>query len=155
MTDQPAYVTPDLSLFGEDHIRRYLETGGAVGHEWNGVTTLVLTTTGRRSGRRRQSAMIYRQVQGNYVVIASYGGAPMHPSWYLNLGAEPRVEVNVGAQHLWAVARTAEGEERDRLWGIMTHDWPNFDIYATRTQRRIPVVVLEPTQGDGAEEADT
>jgi deazaflavin-dependent oxidoreductase (nitroreductase family) len=152
MTAESGYTAPDLSLFGEEHIRRYLETGGAVGHEWNGVTTLILRTTGRKTGIRRQSAMIYRRVRDDYIVIASQGGAPTHPSWYLNLCAEPRVEVNVGPDHFVANSRSAEGEERARLWAMMADHWPNFDVYATRTQRRIPVVVLEPLGEYGSEE---
>lgn len=140
---EPGYTPPDLTLFGEEHIRRYLETDGAVGHEWNGVPTLVLTTTGRKSGQPRQSAMIYGQDGDAYVVIASQGGAPTHPNWYLNLEADPDVEVQVGADRFRARARAAEGEERARLWALMTSIWPNFDVYRTRTDRQIPVVILE------------
>lgn len=142
---EPGYTPPDISLIGEEHIRRYLETGGEVGHLWNGVPTLVLTTTGRKSGQQRQSAMIYGQDGDSFVVIASQGGAPTHPSWYLNLVAEPSVELHVKAEHFAARARTAEGDERQRLWKLMTSVWPNFDVYQTRTERRIPVVVLERT----------
>lgn len=140
---EPGYTPPDLTLIGEEHVRRYLETGGAVGHEWNGVHTLVLTTTGRKSGEKRRSAMIYGQDGGDYVVIASQGGMPTHPNWYLNLVADPDVEVQVAGDRFRARARTAEGDERDRLWSLMTGIWPNFDVYQTRTDRRIPVVVLE------------
>jgi deazaflavin-dependent oxidoreductase (nitroreductase family) len=125
-------------------VRRYLETGGDVGHEWNGVHTLVLTTTGRTSQQRRRSAMIYGRDGAAFVVIASQGGAPTHPNWYLNLVANPRVELDVGPDHLQARARTAEGDERARLWHVMTAIWPNFDVYQSRTERTIPVVVLEP-----------
>jgi deazaflavin-dependent oxidoreductase (nitroreductase family) len=142
MTEQ-GYTPPDLTLIGEEHVRRYLETDGAVGHEWNGVPTLVLTTTGRKSGQQRRSAMIYGQHGDAFVVIASQGGAPVHPNWYLNLEAEPSVELQVGAEHFAARARTAEGEERERLWALMASIWPNFNVYQTRTDRRIPVVVLE------------
>lgn len=140
---EPGYTPPDLTLIGEEHVRRYLETGGAVGHEWNGVHTLVLTTTGRKSGEKRRSAMIYGQDGGDYVVIASQGGMPTHPNWYLNLVADPDVEVQVAGDRFRARARTAEGDERDRLWSLMTGIWPNFDVYQKRTDRRIPVVVLE------------
>lgn len=155
---EPGYTAPDLALFGDDHVRQYLETGGAVGHDWNGVPALVLTTTGRRSGEPRRSAMIYGRAtisgqaaisgQGRdaYVVIASQGGAPTHPNWYLNLVADPNVEVDVGPDRLVARARTAEGDERSRLWALMAGVWPNFDIYRTRTERQIPVVVLEPVR---------
>lgn len=139
---EPGYTPPDLSLFGDEHVRLYRETGGAVGHEWSGVHTLVLTTTGRKSGEARSSAMIYGESDGAYIVVASQGGAPTHPNWYLNLVAHPNVELQVGPERFPARARTAEGDERERLWKVMTSIWPNFDVYQTRTERRIPVVVL-------------
>jgi deazaflavin-dependent oxidoreductase (nitroreductase family) len=145
MSTEPGYTPPDITLVGDEHVRRYLETGGAVGHEWNGVHTLVLTTTGRKSGQPRRSAMIYGQDGDALVVIASQGGAPAHPSWYLNLVAEPHVGVQVGAERIGARARTAEGDERARLWNVMARIWPNYDVYQTRTERRIPVVILERT----------
>jgi deazaflavin-dependent oxidoreductase (nitroreductase family) len=141
---EPGYVPPDLTLFGDEHVRRYLETDGAVGHEWSGVHTLLLTTTGRKSGLQRISPMIYGQDGDSYVVIASQGGAPTHPLWYLNLLAQPEVRVQVGARQFEARASAAEDSERDRLWTLMTSIWPNFDVYQTRTDRRIPVVVLAP-----------
>ena len=137
------YTAPDLTLIGDEHVRRYLETGGAVGHDWNGVGTLVLTTTGNKTGAVRQNAMIYGRAGDAYVVIASYGGAPAHPAWYRNLVADPDVRVQVGPDDIPVRARTAEGEERDRLWATMTAIWPNFDVYQSRTDRQIPVVVLE------------
>jgi deazaflavin-dependent oxidoreductase (nitroreductase family) len=143
---EDSYKQPDLSLIGDEHVRRYVETNGAVGHEWSGVHTLVLTTTGRRTGERRSSAMIYGEDGGRYVVMASLGGAPMHPKWFLNLRANPEVEVQVGAKRFRAHAREAMGDERDRLWSLMTGIWPNFDLYQSRTERRIPVVVLEPVR---------
>ena len=142
MTEE-GYTAPDISLVGDEHVRRYRETDGEVGHEWNGVLTLLLTTTGRRSGEPRTSAMIYGTDGDAFVVIASQGGMPTHPNWYRNLTADPTVELQVGADRFAAVARTAEGEERDRLWSLMTSVWPNFDVYQSRTERRIPVVVLE------------
>src|ERR1700712_3207987 len=108
---EPGYTPPDPTLVGEEHVRRYLETGGAVGHEWSGVHTLLLTTTGRKSGQPRISPMIYGRDGASYAVIASQGGAPTHPNWYLNLLADARVEVHVGAEHFAATARAAEGEE--------------------------------------------
>lgn len=144
MSNEPGYTPPDISLVGAEHVRRYLETGGAVGHEWNGVRTLVLTTTGRRSGEPKQSAMIYGSDGDAYLVIASNGGSPTHPAWYLNLVADPAAQVQVGADTIAVTARTAAGAERDRLWSLMTGIWPNFDVYQTRTARRIPLVVLEP-----------
>ena len=143
-TNEPGYTAPDLTLIGDEHVRRYLETSGEVGHEWNGVHTLVLTTTGRTTGEQRQHAMIYGADGDAFVIIASNGGSPTHPAWYLNLEADPAVRIQVGPDDLAARARTAEGDERDRLWSLMTSIWPNFDVYQSRTERRIPVVVLEP-----------
>jgi deazaflavin-dependent oxidoreductase (nitroreductase family) len=144
MTEQ-GYTAPDLTLVGEEHVRRYLETDGEVGYEWNGATALVLTTTGRRSGQPRQSALIFGRDGDNFVVVASKGGAPTHPTWYLNLTANPDVEVQVRAEKFRAKARTASDPgERARLWAVMTAMWPNYDVYTTRTDRQIPVVVLEP-----------
>ncbi|MBX6389279.1 MAG: nitroreductase family deazaflavin-dependent oxidoreductase [Frankia sp.] len=152
-TEQPAatssYQAPNLTLIGEGHVRRYLETNGEVGHIWNGVTCLLLWTTGRRSGQRRVTPLIYcRDDQSdNLVIIASYGGAPNHPAWYLNLTADPQVEVQVAADRFPATARTAVGEERTRLWELMARQWPNYNEYTRRTTREIPVVVLEPNRG--------
>ena len=143
--NEQGYTPPDLSLFGAEHTRRYQETDGAVGHEWSGVHTLLLTTTGRTSGLARISPMIYGQDGADYVVVASQGGLPKHPHWYLNLQAEQAVEVQVGAERFVARAQAAEGAERARLWSLMSDIWPNFDVYQSRTDRRIPVVVLRPS----------
>jgi deazaflavin-dependent oxidoreductase (nitroreductase family) len=132
-------------LFGQEHVEAYRESGGEVGHEWQpGVYTLLLTTTGRRTDERRTAPLIYVQDGDDYVVIASKGGADTHPAWYLNLDADPAVELQVGSEVMPARARTASGEEASRLWTRMAEVWPDYDEYATRTDRRIPVVVLTP-----------
>jgi deazaflavin-dependent oxidoreductase (nitroreductase family) len=143
-TTPPPYVQPDVSLIGDEHVRRYEETEGAVGYEWNGATCLVLTTIGRKTGKTRKFALICGQDGDNYLVVASKGGAPTHPGWYLNVSANPEVTVQVRAEKFAARARTATAEEKPRLWKIMTDVWPNYDVYTTRTTRDIPVVVLEP-----------
>ncbi|HKN97430.1 MAG TPA: nitroreductase family deazaflavin-dependent oxidoreductase [Pseudonocardiaceae bacterium] len=125
-----------------DHIRQYVSTGGASGHDWNGISTLLLTTTGRRTGVRRRTALIYRQVGDDYVVVASRGGDDHHPAWYLNLAADPDVTVQVRDDVFDARASTAEGDERARLWPLMVEVFPNYDEFQKRTDRRIPVVVL-------------
>jgi deazaflavin-dependent oxidoreductase (nitroreductase family) len=130
-------------LFGEEHVRRYRQTGGEEGYHWNGVRTLILTTTGRRSGAERSKALIFGEDDGRYVVVASYGGAPRHPEWYLNLTDHPEVEVQVKEDRFHAKARTAQGEERERLWELMAQIWPQYDQYQRRTDRQIPVVILE------------
>jgi deazaflavin-dependent oxidoreductase (nitroreductase family) len=142
---EPAYQAPDLTLIGEEHIRQYRATDGEVGYLWNGVPTLLLTTTGRRSGQPRTSALIFGRDGDDYLVVASMGGAPSHPSWYLNLTASSAAEIQVRAEHVAVVARTASDDEKPRLWNIMTDVWPNYDVYQSRTDRAIPVVVLSPT----------
>ena len=132
------------NLFGEEHVRRYRETGGAVGQIWReGSTVLLLTTTGRRSGEPRTTPLIYAQDGDRYVIVASKGGAPEHPGWYRNLQRTPDVELQVGNEVFSALARTASGEERERLWRLANEVWSHYDEYARKTEREIPVVVLE------------
>jgi deazaflavin-dependent oxidoreductase (nitroreductase family) len=140
---EPGYTSPDLSLFGDEHVRRYEETDGEEGYLWNGATILVLTTTGRKSGEPRKFALIYGSRGDDLVVVASKGGAPDHPGWYKNLLAHADASVQVRGERFAVRARTAEGAERDELWRLMNRSWPNYDTYATRTDRVIPVVVLE------------
>ncbi len=139
------YTQPDLMLLGEDHIRAYRETGGEVGYIWNGAPTLLLTATGRRTGQERTSALIFGRDGHDYLIVASMGGAPKHPVWYLNLQAEPDATIQVQAETLAVVARTASAAEKPRLWEIVTDVWPNYDVYQSRTDRDIPIVVLSPT----------
>ncbi|NKE59454.1 nitroreductase family deazaflavin-dependent oxidoreductase [Lentzea sp. PSKA42] len=131
------------------HIQKYVETNGAEGHEWRpGVHTLLLTTKGRKSGELRRTALIYQpDGSGNYVVVASQGGKPQHPSWYLNLSEDPVVDVQVAADKFQARARTAGPDERDQLWKLMNEVWPAYSDYQKKTDREIPVVVLEPISG--------
>ena len=132
------------------HIRRYLDSDGADGHEWRpGVYTLLLTTRGRRSGRLRRTALIYGRDGDRYLVVASKGGARTHPLWYLNLTADPEVQVQVGAEKFTARACTAGAEEQPRLWRLMAEIWPDYDHYQRRTSREIPVVILERVENAG------
>jgi deazaflavin-dependent oxidoreductase (nitroreductase family) len=134
-------------LFGDAHVRRYRETGGEVGHIWRrGAKTLLLTTRGRKSGNPTTAPLIYEQDGDTYVVVASKGGAPKHPGWYRNLVKDPSVEVQVMDDVFAAQARTATGEERERLWRLAAQQWPDYDAYQRRTDRQIPVVVLERVQ---------
>ena len=130
-------------LFGQEHVKRYRETGGAEGHEWQGVTVLLLSTTGRRSGVQRTTPLIYGRHGDDYVVVASRGGANSDPAWYLNLVANPEVEVQVLADRFAARARTAAGDERLALWRSMAERWPAYNDYQSKTKREIPVIVLE------------
>ena len=131
-----------------EHIQKYVETNGAEGHEWRpGVHTLLLTTKGRKSGEMRRTALIYQPSGDDHVVVASQGGKPTHPAWYLNLEEEPVVDVQVAAEKFQARARTAGPDERDRLWKLMNEVWPAYAEYQQKTDREIPVVVLEPVKG--------
>ena len=148
-----AKPAPGLSPFAQDHIKHYLESGGKEGHLWGSAraayggrsqTTLLLTVTGRKSGQRLIFPLIYGQAAGGYVVVASKGGAPQHPGWYLNLLANPKVEVQVGTSRFPAVARVLAGEERGAIWQHMVNQFPPYAEYQQNTAREIPVVMLEP-----------
>ncbi|MFC6091091.1 nitroreductase family deazaflavin-dependent oxidoreductase [Saccharothrix lopnurensis] len=128
----------------KEHIRKYVETDGAEGHEWRpGVFTLLLTTQGRKSGQPRRTALIYQPHGDAYVVVASNGGASDDPAWFKNMRADNTAEVQVLADRFQVRSRVATGEERERLWRLMTEVWPDYDEYTRKTDREIPVVVLE------------
>ncbi|HEY2488679.1 MAG TPA: nitroreductase family deazaflavin-dependent oxidoreductase [Streptosporangiaceae bacterium] len=134
-------------LFGREHVSRYVETDGREGHDWNGVQTLILTTTGRKSGRKISTPLIYGRRGDDYLVVASKGGADQPPAWYLNLQADPEVEVQVLADKFAARARTATADEKPALWRQMAQIWPDYDNYQRKTERSIPVVILERQPG--------
>ena len=126
-----------------DHARKYIETNGEEGHIWRGVPTLLLTTTGKRTGEPYTTPLIYGTDGDRYVIVASRGGAPEHPQWYRNLVAEPMVGLQVKAHKFQARARTASAEEKPALWRMMAGIWPAYDEYQAKTERDIPVVILE------------
>jgi deazaflavin-dependent oxidoreductase (nitroreductase family) len=136
----------------KNHLARYLASNGADGYLWDAslgggkglVPTLLLTTVGHKSGRILTLPLIFGQSGPSYVVVASKGGAPAHPSWYLNLQASPEVQVQVKAERFTAHARTAAGEERAALWTKMVELYGPYAHYQAKTTRQIPVVVLEP-----------
>ena len=132
------------TLYGEEHVRTYRETGGKVGHIWRkGSKILLLTTTGRTSGKPRTTPLIYENDGDRYVIVASKGGAPEHPGWYLNLEKNSEVELQVLDDVFKARAYTAEGEERARLWELVNQQWPDYEKYTESTDREFPIVVLE------------
>lgn len=151
MTD--AKLAPNMPDWMVEHTRRYLASGGTDGHMYRiaqpgrpemTVPSLLLTTKGRRSGERFIFPLFYGKVGDGYVVVASKGGAPEHPGWYRNILADPMVEVQVGTRKMRARARTTSGEERARLWQQALEFWPPYADYQKKTEREIPVVVLEP-----------
>ena len=131
-------------IFGGLHRSVYRRTGGRVGGKMGKVPVLLLTTTGRKSGQPRTQPLSYTEAGDGYAVIASKGGAPQHPLWYLNLQANPLADVTVGRAARKVRARDGEGEERQRLWRALADLYPGYDKYAQKTTRQIPVVVLEP-----------
>lgn len=139
----PAWIT--------EHLRKYRETGGAEGHLFDSsvgggvglVTSLLLTTVGRKSGEKRTSPLFYGTAGDAYVVIGSKGGAATQPAWYWNLLANPTVEVQVAREQFTACARVATGKEREQLWEQMVRVYPPYRDYQRKTKREIPVVVLE------------
>ena len=126
-----------------DHVEKYEGSGGTDGLDFIGFTCVVLTTTGRKSGKSRKSPLIRVHDGNSYVVIASKGGEPAHPSWYLNLVADPDVTLQDATQVFDLRARTVEGDEREALWKIAVGVYPDFAEYQERCDREIPVVVLE------------
>lgn len=131
-------------LFGPEHVQRYEETDGEVGHDWQGTTALILTTTGRKSGEPRPTPLIYGPAgDGSVAIVASKGGADEPPAWFLNLTANPEVLVQIKADKYTATARVATPEEKPALWKTMAAQWPAYDDYQAKTDREIPVVVLE------------
>jgi proline iminopeptidase len=149
---QDAKLAPNLPDWMVEHTKRYLASGGTDGHLYRiqqkdrpelTVPSLLLVTTGRKSGERYIFPLFYGDMAGGYFVVASKGGAPEHPGWYKNLLANPEVEVQVGTRHLKARARIAAGAERARLWEQALGFWPPYADYQQKTEREIPVVVLE------------
>ncbi len=132
-------------LFGKEHVERYEATDGAEGHDWQNTTVLILTTRGRRSGELRRTPLIYQRHGDDVLVVASKGGTPEHPSWFLNLQDDPEVGVQIRDDRFTARARTATPDEKPEMWRTMTATWPAYDEYQQRTDREIPVVVLERT----------
>lgn len=139
----PAWISEHLELYAKDPQK---------GHDWDSTAVggpgvlpvLLLTTTGRKSGAKRTLPLIYKKVGDGFVIIASKGGAPSHPAWYLNLVADPACEIQVAHDHFRVKARIAEGGERETLWEQLTEIYPPYDDYQEATPRKIPVVVLDP-----------
>ncbi|WP_326568335.1 nitroreductase family deazaflavin-dependent oxidoreductase [Amycolatopsis rhabdoformis] len=127
-----------------EQTRTYLASGGTEGHESNGVFTLILATTGRKTGEPRRCCLIYGTSGDDFVVVASKGGADEDPAWFKNLEANPTVGVQVGPRRFTASARVVPDAERAPLWALMAGIFPLYDEYAQKTDRVIPLVVLTP-----------
>ena len=132
-----------IALMSGLHLALYRRTGGRIGANLGGPM-LLLTTTGRKSGQPRTKPLLYLQDGDRYIVVGSYGGAPHHPAWWLNLLADPAATIQVGSTELRVRAREAAGDERARLWQGLLEIYAPYDAYKARTTRTIPVVILEP-----------
>ncbi len=140
------WIAEHIELYRTDPEKAHMWDSTAVGGP-GPLPTLLLTTTGRKSGEPRSAPLIYGEAGHAYVVIASKGGMPTHPVWFLNLQADPDCELMVGPKRVAARARVAEGEERERLWKQMAAIYPPYDEYQERAgARTIPVVVLDPVR---------
>ena len=140
----------ELPEWIQNHLKRYIATNGEDGYLWDAslgggkgmIPTLLLTTTGRKSGRELTLPLIFGTSGSDYVVVASKGGAPEHPAWYLNLDANSKVKLQVKADKFAAQAHTANAQERARLWPKMVEIYGPYADYQKKTHREIPIVVL-------------
>ncbi len=143
--NQKENVHDNPAKWVKKHIKKYVRSDGAEGHKWKGAPTLLITTRGRKTGMLRRTALIYGQDDDRYIIVASKGGNPIHPAWYLNLVNDPKVEVQLMGEKFMTTASTASPDEKARLWPKMTAVWPPYDEYQQSTDRDIPVVILERT----------
>lgn len=144
MSDTSTDNPENILGFMQDHIRRYLATDGEDGHLMNGFPCLVLTTIGKKSGEKRQAAVIYGKHGNSYVVIGSKGGSDTPPAWFVNLAAAGHGHIQVKADKMNVAMRIAEGDERQALWEMMATIFPDYLEYQKKTTRQLPVIVLDP-----------
>ena len=126
-----------------DHVDRYLATDGVDGFEWEGAQCVILTTVGRKTGSLRRTPLIRIRDGDRYLLVASMGGAPRHPNWYLNLVDNPEVTIQDRGEQHGLTARTATSDEKADLWALAVSQWPDYDDYQARTDRDLPLVICE------------
>jgi deazaflavin-dependent oxidoreductase (nitroreductase family) len=144
---RPQWIDDHIALYRTDP-EKALWWDSALGGSSGMLKTLLLTTKGRKSGKEIPTPLIFGEANGAFVVVASKGGAPTHPLWYLNLKADPNAEIQVGRDHHSVKARDAQGDERKQLWVQLAKLYPPYDDYQVRAgDREIPVVVLDPVRG--------
>ena len=137
---------PSPWQFVADQVALYEATGGVEGGTLEDKPVVILTTRGRHSGKVRKTPLMRVEHDGTYAVVASMGGAEKHPVWYLNLSVSPAVALQDGANVYEMTARVVQGDEKTRWWALAVDAWPAYADYQTKTDRQIPVVVLEPTR---------
>ncbi|MEU0470624.1 MULTISPECIES: nitroreductase family deazaflavin-dependent oxidoreductase [unclassified Amycolatopsis] len=135
---------PGTMTMSRNQVEQIESSGGTQGVAMHGMRVIVLTTIGRKSGKLRKAPLMRVEHDGVYAAVASLGGAPKNPVWYLNALADPRVEVRDGEQVFDMIAREAEGEEREVWWQRAVEVFPQYAKYQESTERRIPVLLLEP-----------
>ena len=145
MTDNANDIrnAPDINAFNSNLIAEFRDNNGKVGGQFAGAPLLLLTHTGAKTGQSRTSPLVYTRDGDRLVIIASKGGSPKHPHWYLNILAQPQVTVELAGETFQGRAGVVQGEERARLFRAQADLMPNFDDYAAKTDREIPVVVIE------------
>jgi deazaflavin-dependent oxidoreductase (nitroreductase family) len=136
-----------LKLGSGAHAGAYRATGGKLFGRMGKSPILLLNTVGRKTGRKRTSPLLYVMDGEDFVVIASKGGAPTHPAWYLNLIANPEATVELGDREVRVEAEVADPEDKPRLWQKMVEMYPTYDDYQRKTEREIPLLVLRPVEG--------
>ncbi|MEI5131083.1 nitroreductase family deazaflavin-dependent oxidoreductase [Streptomyces libani] len=135
---------PSPAQWVRDQVELYETSGGEEGTTMRGIPVVILTTRGAKSGKIRKSPLMRVEHDGTYAVVASMGGAPRHPVWFHNLVADPRVELQDGPVRRDMTAREVTGTEKALWWGRAVEAWPDYDEYQKKTDRQIPVFVLEP-----------
>jgi len=134
-----------IKRIGKLHALLYTITFGLIGARLDGLDILLLTTTGRKTGRARRVALPFFRLSEQTVLVASFGGSPHDPAWLSNLRQHPQVCVQRGFRRWITRARISQGSERVRLWAELTHEYPRYALYQEKTTRIIPLVVLEST----------
>ena len=135
---------PSTSEWSRKQTELYEATDGQQGGDLRGRPVIVLTSVGAKTGKLRKTALMRVEHDGVYAVVASLGGAPKHPVWYYNLTANPHVELQDGATKRDYTAREVTGDEKADWWERAVDTWPDYANYQTKTDRQIPVFVLEP-----------
>jgi deazaflavin-dependent oxidoreductase (nitroreductase family) len=132
-----------MKRIGKLHVHLYRASFGLLGGRLDGLDILLLTTTGKKTGQKRTVPLPYFRDGERYVLIASFGGNEKNPAWFVNLAANPQVHLQVGARRMNVRATVLEGSERERVWGKVSYDFPRYLKYQAKTQRLIPVILLE------------
>jgi F420H(2)-dependent quinone reductase len=148
MTLQGEYA-PSASKWSRDQVEEYESSGGARGNTLRGRPVVIVTSIGAKSGKLRKTPLMRVEHDGTYAVVASQGGAPTHPVWYHNLVANPEVELQDGPERRTMLAREVTGEEKALWWKRAVDAWPDYAEYQKKTDRQIPVFVLEPQSDSG------